>query len=163
MSETSSEVLKRYLHDALGAEKSLASHFRDLAEQGEYREATDVFRECEATALNHAERLTARLDSMGELPARISSLFRIFRLGEKTEQIDFGPTEDVTQNLLLTYTAVHSEIAMYEVLRMIAEAAGDSETGSLVFSLQDDEKRAAEKIWLLFSAAAQREFSNLNS
>jgi ferritin-like metal-binding protein YciE len=163
MSETSPEVVKRYLHDALAAEKSLASHFREFANQGDYREAIDVFRECEATALNHSQRLTARLDRMGGMPSRISSLFRLFRLGEKTDQIDFGASEEVTHNILLTYTATHSEIAMYEVLRMVAEAAGDSETGSLALSLQQDEKIAAEKIWRLFAAAAQREFNNLNS
>ena len=162
MSETSPQVVKRYLHDALAAEKGLASHFREFAGEGDYREAIDVFLECEATALSHSERLTARLDRIGETPAGITSLFRIFGIGDKAQHFDFGANEETTQKLLLTYTAVHSEIAMYEVLAMVAEAAGDSETESLALSLQQEEKVAAEKIWRLFAPAAQREFSNLN-
>jgi ferritin-like metal-binding protein YciE len=163
MSETSPEVVKRYLHDALAAEKSLAAHFKEFVQEGDYREAIEIFRECEATALNHSQRLSARLDSMGEMPSRISSLFRIFRLGEKAEQIDFGASEDITQKLLLAYTVTHGEIAMYEVLAMVGEAAGDTEAQSIALLFQQDEKVVAEKIWRLFAAASQREFKNLNA
>ena len=65
MAETSSEVLKRYLQDAIAAEKSFETQLRGFSREGDDSEAKAAFAQHAAETRSQHERLTARLEALG--------------------------------------------------------------------------------------------------
>jgi len=53
----------------------------------------------------------------------------------------------MAQDLVTAYALENAEIAMYEVLTIVAAAAGDVETERLARDIQAEERAAAEKLW----------------
>ena len=59
---------------------------------------------------------------------------------------------------MIAFAVENSELAMYEALAAVAEAAGDSITERLAREIQTEEKTAAEKLWKLLPTAATVSF-----
>ena len=155
MAETSIEVLQRYLQDAIAAEKSFETQLQGFANEGDDAAVKAAFHQHALETRQQYERLTARLEALGGSPSGAKSLLaHIFGLSPKTAQIGHEKEERTTQNLMMAYAVENSEMAMYESLATVAEAAGDTQTASLARSIQAEEKATAEKIWKLIPAAA---------
>jgi ferritin-like metal-binding protein YciE len=82
-------------------------------------------------------------------------------LSPKLAQVGHDTVDRVTQNLMLAYAVENCEIAMYEALIAVAEAAGDPDTSELARAIQDEERATAEKVWKLISPWAQTAFKKL--
>ncbi len=155
MAETSIEVIKRYLEDAIAAEKSFETQLQGFANDGDDPAAKAAFHQHSLETRQQHERLTARLEALGGSPSGAKSLLaHIFGLSPKTAQIGHEKEERTTQNLITAYAVENSEIAMYESLAAVAEAAGDTQTADLARSIQAEEKTTAERIWKLIPSAA---------
>jgi ferritin-like metal-binding protein YciE len=155
MSETSIEVIKRYLQDAIAAEKSFETQLHSFSKDGDNERVKSAFHQHLIETRNQIERLTARLERIGGSPSTAKSvLAHIFNLAPKATQIGHEKEERVTQNLIMVFAVENSECAMYESLAAIAEAAGDSETASLARSIQAEEKATADKVWRLLAPTA---------
>jgi ferritin-like metal-binding protein YciE len=162
MAETSLDVVKRYLADAIAAEKSFETQLEEFAKEGENEAAKSAFHQHAVETRDQYERLTARLETLGGSPSATKSLLaHIFGLGPKAAQIGHEKEERTTQNLMMGYAVESSEVAMYEALATIAQAAGDTETESLARSIQAQEKVAAEKMWSLLRGAALDAFRDV--
>jgi len=126
MPETSSEVIRRYLEDAIAAEKSFETQLQGFAREGDDEEVNAMFAIHAAETRRQYERLTARLEALGGSPSTAKSfLAHLFGLTPKTAQVGHAPQERTTQNLIMAFTVENSECAMYEALAAAAEAAGD--------------------------------------
>ena len=157
MSETSADVVKRYLEDAIAAQRSFETQLQDFANETNDEGPKELFRRHAIETRQQHERLTARLETLGGAPSRAKSLLaHIFRTDPKTAQIGTDLAQRTTRNLLLTYAVENSEIAMYEVIAAIAEAAGDNETSDLARGIQNEQKSAAETIWQLLPDSVLR-------
>ena len=162
MAETSVDVIKRYLEDAIAAEKSFETQLQGFANEGDNVAAKTAFHQHALETRQQYERLTARLEALGGSPSGAKSLLaHIFGLSPKTAQIGHEKEERTTQNLMMAYAVENSEIAMYESLATVAEAAGDSQTASLARSIQAEEKATAEKVWKLLPTAALEAFERV--
>ena len=162
MAETSTDVIKRYLEDAIAAEKSFETQLRGFAKEGEDAAAKSAFHEHALQTKQQYERLTARLQSLGGKPSGAKSLLaHIFGLSPKTAQLGHEEEERTTQNLMMAYAVENSEVAMYEALATIAEAAGDTQTAALAREIQAEEKATAEKVWNLIPISAVQSFHRL--
>ncbi len=162
MAETSRDVIKRYLQDAIAAEKSFETQLQGFANEGENPAAKAAFHQHALETRQQYERLTARLDALGGSPSGAKSLLaHIFGLTPKTAQIGHEKEERTTQNLMMAYAVESSEIAMYESLATVAEAAGDTQTATLARSIQAEEKTTAEKVWKLIPSAAVDAYQRL--
>lgn len=97
------------------------------------------------------ERLAARLDALGASPSATKTLL--------AQWFHASPETSGKPNLVASYAAEQSSVAMYEALATIAEAAGDPDTAELARSLCEEARSAAGEIWeqlpLTASAAAQ--------
>ena len=62
---------------------------------------------------------------------------------------------------MMAFAVENSELAMYEALASVAEAAGDSDTSALARSIQQEERATAEKIWRLLPEAALEAYGRL--
>ena len=155
MAETSTDVIKRYLQDAIAAEKSFETQLQGFAQEGDDQAAKAAFHQHALETKQQYERLTARLEALGGSTSGVKSLLaHIFGLSPKTAQLGHEETERTTQNLMMAFAVENSEVAMYESLAVTAEAAGDTETAALARGIQREEKATAEKIWSLLPNAA---------
>lgn len=155
MAETTTDVIKRYLEDAIAAEKSFETQLNTFAKEGEDTQAQSLFKQHAIETRNQYERLTARLETLGGSTSTAKSLLaHIFNMTPKAASLGHEEQERTTQNLMMAYAVENSEVAMYESLACTAEAAGDTETASLARSIQAQEKATAEKVWALIPTAA---------
>lgn len=164
MAETSTDVIKRYLQDAIAAEKSFETQLQGFAKEGDDDAAKTIFHRHALETKNQYGRLTARLEALGgSTSAAKSFLAHIFGLSPKTAQVGHEAEERTTQNLMMAYAVENSEIAMYESLITVAEAAGDTQTAALARDIQVEEQKAAEAIWNLIPTAAVTAFRRVTA
>ena len=164
MAETSTDVVKRYLEDAIAAEKSFETQLQAFAKEGDDETAKSAFHQHALETKQQYERLTARLEALGGSASLTKSfLAHIFGLSPKTAQIGHEAEERTTQNLMMAYAVENSEIAMYEALITVAEAASDSETAALARGIQAQEQRTADLIWSLLPTAAVTAFRRVTA
>jgi ferritin-like metal-binding protein YciE len=155
MAETSTDVIKRYLEDAIAAEKSFETQLQGFATEGDDAVAKAAFHQHALETKQQYERLTARLEALdGSASTAKSVLAHIFGLSPKAAQLGHEKEERTTQNLMMAYAVENSEMAMYEALSTVAEAAGDTTTAALARQIQGEEKATAEKVWRLIPNAA---------
>ena len=162
MAGTSEDVIKRYLEDAIAAERSFETQLETFSKEGDNSAAKSLFAQHAQETKNQYERLTARLEALGGSPSGAKSLLaNIFGLSPKAAQLGHEKEERTTQNLMMAFAVENSELAMYESLATVAEAAGDTETVSLARSIQQQEKETAEKVWKLLPSAAAEAFERV--
>ena len=162
MAETSVDVIKRYLEDAIAAEKSFETQLQGFSKEGDNETVRSVFAQHALETRNQYERLTARLEALGGSTSSAKSILaHIFNLAPKTAQIGHEKEERTTQNLMMAFAVENSECAMYESLATVAEASGDSQTASLARSIQAEERATAEKLWKLISPTALEAFTRI--
>jgi ferritin-like metal-binding protein YciE len=164
MAETSESVIRRYLEDAIAAEKSFETQLQSFANEGDDAAAKTVFHDhALQTRLQH-ERLTARLESLGGSTSIAKSIMaHVFNLTPRVAQLGHEKEEQTTQNLMMAYAVENSEIAMYEALHSVADAASDTVTAELARTIQEEERAAAGKIWQLLRPAALESYRRLSA
>ncbi|MCC6857000.1 MAG: DUF892 family protein [Bryobacterales bacterium] len=156
------DVIKRYLEDAIAAEKNFESQLRDFAEEGHHSHIQRLFARHADETRSQYERLTNRLHALGGSPSGMKSMLaHMFGSMPKVAQIGHDDAEQVTQNILMAYTVEQSEIAMYEALAAAAAAAGDNVTESLAREIQSEERRTADLLWQELPRAARSSFDEV--
>ncbi len=155
MAETSTALIKRYLEEATAAENHSIERLKEFENEGDNADIKALFHAHRLETEQQHERLAERLKTLNGSPSTSKGLLAyIFGLAAKTRQTGHEKGERATQDLMVAYALENSEVAMYESLITMAEAAGDSETAELARSIQIQEKEAAEKIWKLLPSAA---------
>lgn len=164
MAETSVDTIKRYLVDAIAAERSFETQLEGFAKEGNNATAQSLFRQHALETKRQYERLTARLEALGGSPSTAKSfLAHVFGMAPKAASIGHEEEERVTQNLIAAFAVENSEVAMYESLINSAEAAGDTQTASLAREIQSEEKATAEKVFKLIPSAARDAFQRITA
>ena len=161
MSETSDDVIKRYLEDAIAAEKSFESQLESFVKDGDYEPAKAAFQQHAIETRIQHERLTARLEALGGSNSTAKSLLaHLFNLTPKTISLSHEKDERTVQNLMIGFSVENSEVAMYEALATVADAAGDEVTARLAREIQTQEKTTADKFWQLLRPAALASYTH---
>ena len=157
--DSSVELIRSYLEDAIAAEKNFESQLRQFAGEGDDPVVRRLFAQhAEETRLQH-ERLTARLHDLGGSPSGIKSfLAHVFGMSPKAAQIGHDERERVTQNLIMAFAVENAEVAMYEAIATVCSAAGDRETEEIARTIQIQERQTADKVWSHIARAAQAAF-----
>jgi len=159
MSETAVEVITRYLEDAIAAEKSFETQLDGFSKEGDNIEVRAAFAHHAVETKSQHQRLEMRLEALGGTASAAKSfLAHLFNLAPQTAKLGHDPEERTTQNLMIAFAVENSELAMYEALATVAEAAGDVVTATLAREIQKEEKAAADKIWKLLPLAAAESF-----
>jgi len=160
--EKAVRFIKSHLQDAIAAEKSFETQLRGFASEGSSDQIHELFLQHADETRRQHERLTRRLTELaGDPSAGKSFLAHLVGLSPKLAQLGHDTVDRVTQNLMIAYAVENCEIAMYESLIAVAEAAGDEDTAELARALRDEERRTAEKVWKLISPWAETAFKKL--
>src|SRR3954453_4326721 len=93
----------------------------------------------------HLEKVERRLDDRGASPSAIKD--SMLKLGALNWGAFFAAQPDTPAKLAgFSYAVENLEIAAYELLRRVAERAGDQETVSLAESILTEERNAAQQV-----------------
>jgi ferritin-like metal-binding protein YciE len=112
----------------------------------------EVFREHGVETGEQRRLVEERLRAHGAGPSRFQSTG--LRIGGLNVGGFFAAQPDTPAKLAgFSYAFEHLEIAAYELLRRVAERAGDSETASTAARIADEERAAAERIAGTWDAA----------
>jgi ferritin-like metal-binding protein YciE len=162
--DSTTDVIRRYLKDAIAAENSFESQLRAFAKEGDDQQAHALFQQHAEETRSQIERLTSRLKQLGDSPSTMKSFMaHMFGMAPKTASMGHDESERVTQNLMMAYTVEHAEVAMYESLAIVAQSLGDDQTASLAREIQKEEETTARKVWALIPTAAAQSVSKLMS
>jgi ferritin-like metal-binding protein YciE len=160
--EKAVKVIQRYIDDAIAAEKAFEAQLRAFAEEGSSEQVRHLFLQHAAETRRQHERLTGRLRELGGEPSAAKSLLaQLFVFTPKIAQIGHDIVDRVTQNLMIAYSVESFEVAMYEALVAVAEAAGDQDTALLARDIQEEERETAGKVWCLIAPWAHTSFNKL--
>jgi ferritin-like metal-binding protein YciE len=162
MAEEPLDVIKRYLQDAIAAEKSFETQLEGFAKEGDDPRVQSLFTQHARETRTQYERLTARLEALGGSTSGLKSfLAHVFGMSPKSAQLGHEAEERITQNLMMAYSVENAECAMYESLMAAATAAGDQVTAELARQIQAEEKQTADKVWAMIAPAAQQAFARV--
>lgn len=162
--ESSREVIKRYLVDAIAAERNFETQLKVFSKEGEQTPVQNLFAEHAVETKHQYERLTARLEALGGSPSALKTFYaHIFNFAPKAAQLGHDRAEKNSQDLIMAFAIENSEVAMYEELAIVAGFAGDSETEALARAIQEEERAAAKKVWSLIDASCRQAFMKITS
>jgi ferritin-like metal-binding protein YciE len=146
------EQVRKYLEDAHAIEAQaiqLLSKGPDLAGATELAAA---YEEHLAESQQHQQLIEDRLRSYDATPSRLKDA--ALRLGALNWGMFFAAQPDTPAKLAgFSYAFEHLEIASYELLRRVADRAGDDETATAADRILGDERAAADKIYSAFDEA----------
>jgi ferritin-like metal-binding protein YciE len=107
----------------------------------------------------HADRMAERLEAHATMPSTVKQIGGVLGALAKLP-LDLVRGESAGRNARDAYATEHLEIASYELLRRIAEKAGDEETALAAREIIAEEQAMAKQIeanWDKFAEASLRE------
>jgi ferritin-like metal-binding protein YciE len=144
--------LHKYLGDAHALEKQsekLLDKATDLAGSAALETA---YEEHLGETRRHVELIDHRLEALGDSPSAIKDA--ALRLGALNWGAFFAAQPDTPAKLAaFAYAVEYLEIGAYEMLRRIAQKAGDTATVALADRIINEERAAAENVHALFEQA----------
>jgi ferritin-like metal-binding protein YciE len=161
--EPKESILRRYLQDAIAAERNFETQLNTMSGEGSNAAARTLFAQHAEETRSQYQRLEARLDALGGSPSGFKTILaHLFNMLPKSAQMGHDDSEIATQNLIIGYAVENSEIAMYEALASLAAAAGDLQTEQLAREIQEQERHAARMIWDLIPTCAQESYGKIS-
>lgn len=162
--ESSREVIKSYIEDAIVAEQKFEGQLRAFSKEGEQAAVQRLFADHAIETRHQHQRLSARLAELGGSPSAMKSFFaHMFNFAPRAAHIGHDSSEKSSQDLILAFAIENSEIAMYEELAVVAAFAGDTETEQLARAIQEEERAAAKKVWDLIDSSCRQTFMKATS
>jgi len=151
--------IRRYLEDAIAAEKSFETQLEGFAEEASLPEVRSMFQQHASETRTQYERLTSRLEALGGSTSTIKSfLAHLFNSAPKVAQGGHEEEERTTQDLMMAFAVENAEVAMYQALFIAAETAGDDQTAELARQIQAQEQETADKVWRVIAPSATRAY-----
>lgn len=137
--------LDHYLEDAHALEQQATQLLQAGPRLVNDEELSAVFREHLEETEGHRERIEERLRDRGASPSRIKDL--ALRVGALNLGAFFGVQPDTTPKLAgFAYAFENLELGGYEMLRLVAERAGDGATAALAAEIAAEERTAAARV-----------------
>jgi ferritin-like metal-binding protein YciE len=146
--------LDTYLADAHAIEAQAESLLRRAPKMAGASALSTAFEEHLEETRHHAELVESCLRARDESPSAIKDA--ALRLGALNLGMFLASQQDTPAKLAgFAYAFEHLEIATYELLRRVAQRAGDNATVAAVNRILPEERAAAERIRGLFAESLQ--------
>ena len=154
--ENTKERLVRYIQDAHAAEVGIVEILENFIAEVNNEPARAAFEEHLAVTRSQAQRLEARLTTLGSGTSSGKGFFNSM-MGKLTDLMHAGHDtyDKTTQDLIKAYGTEHLEIGMYTSLMAYAESIGDSETAALAKQIISEEQEAADKVFPMIATTAK--------
>jgi ferritin-like metal-binding protein YciE len=153
------EQLIKHIDDAHAMEQNVLRMLDGMISTTDDPEILDALEYHKVQTQNHADRMAQRLEAHEASPSAGKQLGGVLGALAKMP-LDFVRGEKAGRNARDGYATEHLEIASYELLRRIAEKAGDEETAVAAKEIIEDEKQMASLIdenWDKFAELSLKE------
>jgi ferritin-like metal-binding protein YciE len=152
--EADKEHLIQHLQDIYALEYQAAKQIERAVQIGKEYEIADAFEEHLEQTREHQRQLEERLEAHDcEIKAIEHLTMRSEPLGLRL-LADIAP-ENPAKIAMHFYALGRLEVAAYELLKRIAERAGDDETAEMAEKILEEEREAAEKVSETFDRCAE--------
>ncbi len=154
MADTIDEQLTKYLADAHSIEEQALQQLRGAPDAVSDPELAGIFREHLVETEEHERLVRSRLEEHDSDPSRRKDL--LMRVGGAGFLLFAKAQPDTSGKLVAhAYSYEHLELAAYELLRRVAERAGDTATAETARKIRDQEERMAKRLEENFDRAAE--------
>jgi ferritin-like metal-binding protein YciE len=154
------EQVNKYLADAHALEAQAIELLSRSQKIGGDAQLQEIYREHLEESREHQRLLEERLAARGGRPAAFKDA--ALRLGAVNWGLFFKSQPDTPAKLAgFAYAFEHLEIAGYELLKRVAERAGDTETVDLAELIGEQERAAARRVAEGFDAAIEASLRDL--
>jgi ferritin-like metal-binding protein YciE len=144
--------LDKYLADAHGIEQQAIALLRRSPKLAGAGELAAAYEEHLDETIRHAQLIDTRLHARGAKSNVLKDA--ALRLGAFNWGAFFAAQPDTPAKLAgFAYAFEHLEIASYELLRRVAQRAGDTETAEVAGLILGEERAAADKLRSMFAQA----------
>lgn len=153
------DQLIKHIDEAHAMEQNVLRMLDGMISTTDDPEILDALEHHKMQTQRHADRMAARLEAHGASPSAVKQLGGVLGALAKMP-LDLVRGEKAGRNARDGYAAEHMEIAAYELLRRIAQKAGDEETASAAQDIIVEEKAMAtiiEQNWDTFAELSLRE------
>jgi ferritin-like metal-binding protein YciE len=153
------DQLIKHIDEAHAMEQNVFQMLDDMISTTDDPEILDALEHHKMQTQGHADRMAARLEAHGATPSAVKQLGGVLGVLAKMP-LDFVRGEKAGRNARDGYATEHLEIASYELLRRIAQKAGDEETATAARDIIVEEKAMAAVIdqnWDRFAELSLRE------
>jgi ferritin-like metal-binding protein YciE len=153
------EQLIKHIDEAHAMEQNVLRMLDGMISTTDDPEILDALEHHKMQTQNHADRMAQRLEAHGASPSAVKQLGGVLGALAKMP-LDFVRGEKAGRNARDSYATEHLEIASYELLRRIAEKAGDEETAIAAKEIIVEEKQMASLIdqnWDKFAELSLKE------
>jgi ferritin-like metal-binding protein YciE len=153
------DQLIKHIDEAHAMEQNVLRMLDDMISTTDDPEILDALEHHKMQTQGHADRMAARLEAHGATPSAVKQLGGVLGALAKMP-LDLVRGEKAGRNARDGYAAEHMEIASYELLRRIAQKAGDEETAAAAQDIIVEEKAMAtviEQNWDKFAELSLRE------
>jgi ferritin-like metal-binding protein YciE len=146
------QQLVKYLTDAHSIEEQALQQLRGAPKAADDSELAAIFEQHLAETHGHERTIRARLDAHGASPSLVKDL--MMRAGGVGFLLFAKAMPDTPGKLVAhAYSYEHLELASYELLRRVAERAGDQETADAARRIRDEEHAMGERLAASFDRA----------
>jgi ferritin-like metal-binding protein YciE len=151
---TVSGQVRAYLSDAHSIEEQALAQLRSAPDHAGDESLAQALRAHLAETEGHERLVRERLDQLGDTPSRIKDL--LMAAGGKGFVL-FARSQPDTPGKLAAhaYSYEHLELASYELLRRVADMAGDDVTVVLAARIAGEERAMGERLAVLFDQTTE--------
>lgn len=135
-------LLVKHLDEALAMEQTVERMLDGMIRTSDDPEIIDRLEHHKLETQEHAALLRRRLEAHGAQPSLVRQAAGVFEALAKLP-LDAVRGEQAGRNARDAYAAEHLEIASYELLRRVAERAGDEETARACLDIVEQERAMA--------------------
>jgi ferritin-like metal-binding protein YciE len=139
------DQLIRHIDDAHAMEQNVLRMLDGMISTTDDPEILDALEHHKLQTQGHADRMAQRLEAHGAAPSAVKQVGGVLGALMKMP-LDFVRGEKAGRNARDGYATEHLEIASYELLRRIAQKAGDEETSQAAQEIIAEEQAMAKLI-----------------
>jgi ferritin-like metal-binding protein YciE len=153
------EQLIKHIDEAYAMEQNVMRMLDGVISTTDDPEILDAVEHHRMQTEGHAERMKARLEAHDATPSGMRQVGGIVQALAKMP-LDLVRGEKAGRNARDCYATEHMEIASYELLRRVAQKAGDEQTAQIAEEIIAEEKAMAKTIsdnWDRFAELSMRE------
>jgi ferritin-like metal-binding protein YciE len=153
------EQLIKHIDEAHAMEQNVLRMLDGMISTTDDPQILDALEHHKVQTQNHADRMAQRLEAHGAAPSAVKQIGGVLGALAKLP-LDFVRGEKAGRNARDGFATEHLEIASYELLRRVAEKAGDEETAQAATEIIEEEKTMANLIsdnWDRFAELSLKE------
>jgi ferritin-like metal-binding protein YciE len=153
------EQLIKHIDEAHAMEHNVLRMLDGMISTTDDPEILDALEHHKMQTQGHADRMAQRLEAHDATPSTVKQLGGVLGALAKLP-LDFVRGEKAGRNARDAYATEHLEIASYELLRRIAQKAGDEETATAAQEIIEEERAMAKVIdqnWDKFATLSLQE------